>query len=259
MLVIKGLAGSREKGKALIMAGQVYVNGLKIDKPGAQVKNTDELEVKGKAYVYVSRGGLKLEKALQVFNIELDGKTILDIGASTGGFTHCALLRGAAKVYAVDVGYGQLDWSLRQDPRVINLERKNARYLTKEDIDEPVDLITIDVSFISLDKILPAVKPFLKVTGQIVALIKPQFEAGRENVGKKGVVRDKNIHKLVINNTIKYSESIGLKPAALDFSPVKGPEGNIEFLLCLENKSEASVACWTDITAAVVEEAHKLQ
>jgi len=257
-LVLKGLTESREKGKALIMAGQVFVNGIKVDKPGAQVKKTDILEVKGKAYVYVSRGGLKLEKALQVFDLDLKGKTIMDIGASTGGFTHCALLRGASKVYAVDVGYGQLDWSLRQDPRVINLERKNARYLTKEDINELVDIITVDVSFISLEKILPAVTAFLKDGGLIVALIKPQFEAGRENVGKKGVVRDKNIHKIVISNIIEFSISIGLRPIALDYSPVKGPEGNVEFLLCLEKNSDIANDYWEDKIAAVVEEAHKL-
>lgn len=240
------------------MAGQVFVNGVKVEKPGSQVRTTDMVEVKGKAYVYVSRGGLKLEKALQVFSIDLNGKTIMDIGASTGGFTHCALLGGASKVYAVDVGYGQLDWSLRQDPRVINLERKNARYLTKEDIDELVDIITVDVSFISLEKVLPSVKPFLKDRGLIVALVKPQFEAGRENVGKKGVVRDKNVHKNVISNTIRFSMSIGLKPIALDYSPVKGPEGNVEFLLCLENTSVIADGYWDDKITAVVEDAHKI-
>lgn len=257
LLVLQGLVNSREKGRALIMAGQVYVNQVKVEKPGTQIKITDTIEIKGKTHIYVSRGGLKLEKALATFSVELKDKIVLDIGASTGGFTHCALLKGALKVYAVDVGYGQLDWSLRQDPRVVNLERVNARYLTDKQINEKVDIITIDVSFISLDKIIPAVKGFMKESGHILALVKPQFEAGRENVGKKGVVRDKKVHIAVVNNIIEYCRGIGLAPIGLDYSPVKGPEGNIEFLLFLKNGSETAGIDWTKEAARMVEGAYE--
>jgi 23S rRNA (cytidine1920-2'-O)/16S rRNA (cytidine1409-2'-O)-methyltransferase len=257
LLVCKGLVNSREKGKALIMAGQVYVNQVRVEKPGTQIKITDSIEIKGKNHVYVSRGGLKLEKALATFSIDLNEKVVLDIGASTGGFTHCALLKGASKVYAVDVGYGQLDWSLRQDSRVVNLERVNARYLTHEQINEKVDIITIDVSFISLEKILPTIKGFLKETGLILALVKPQFEAGRENVGKKGVVRDKKVHIAVVENIIEFCRNIELEPLGLDYSPVKGPEGNIEFLLLLKDGKEAFALDWTSEAANMVEEAYE--
>lgn len=229
----RGLVSSREKGKALIMAGQVYVNEQRVDKPGTTIKSTDRIEIKSNPFPYVSRGGLKLEKAIQVFQLVIKDKVVLDIGASTGGFTDCAIQNGARKVYAVDVGYGQLDWSLRNNPRVISLERKNARYITREDIPEPVDLITIDVSFISIRKLLPILSTFLKEDGQVIALVKPQFEAGKENVGKKGVVRDSTIHQEVLNEVIKDANLRGYVVKGLDYSPIKGPEGNIEFLLWL--------------------------
>ncbi len=257
LLLSRGLVASREKGRALIMAGQVFVNHVKTDKPGTLVASTDDIELKGKPYLYVSRGGLKLEKALQEFPLNLEGKIILDIGASTGGFTHCALLNGAAKVYAVDVGYGQLDWLLRQDHRVVNLERKNARYLSAEDIPEPVDLITIDVAFISLEKILPAVMSFIKEEGEIVALIKPQFEAGREKVGKKGVVKDKGVHKEVIEKVMSYSARIGLIPAGLQYSPITGPEGNIEYLLWMKKSSLPIAQIGELVVDVIVEKAHE--
>jgi 23S rRNA (cytidine1920-2'-O)/16S rRNA (cytidine1409-2'-O)-methyltransferase len=258
LLVTKGLVASREKGKALIMAGVVYVNQVKVDKPGTLVSSADALEIRGKTAPYVSRGGLKLEKAIRAFHLEPAGRIVLDIGASTGGFTHCALSYGAAKAYAVDVGYGQLDWSLRQDARVINLERVNARYLTREQIPEDADLITIDVSFISLEKIFPAISGFLKEDGTIVALVKPQFEAGRENVGKKGVVREKNIHLSVLNKVIQAARECGLEPVGLDYSPVKGPEGNIEFLLALQKSAHTGTADWDKRSAEVVNAAHEI-
>lgn len=256
-LVNRGLVNSREKGKALIMAGKVYVNQQKSDKPGTLVKASDLLTVKGEGLPYVSRGGLKLEKALREFALDLRGKVMMDVGASTGGFTHCALQHGAARVYAVDVGYGQLDWSLRQDPRVNSMERTNARYLTCEDIGEPLDFISIDVSFISLAKILPPLIPFLKEGGDIVALIKPQFEAGRQNVGKKGVVRDLRVHEGVIGEVIKHCQGLGLNPRGLQYSPVTGPEGNIEFLLWLRKESVEFALPWPDKIAMIVEEAHQ--
>lgn len=248
LLVNKGLVPSREKGKALVMAGQVYVNGKRAEKPGDNVNLLDVVEIKGNSLPYVSRGGLKLEKALQEFPLTLTGKIMLDIGASTGGFTDCALKNGAAKVYAVDVGYGQLDWSLRQDPRVVVMERTNARYLTPENITDVAEVITIDVSFISLKKILPPLKALLKESGSIIALIKPQFEAGREMVGKKGVVKDAAIHCQVIREIITFSLELGLAVKGLTYSPVRGPEGNIEFLIWLEkgnadleNKGEEAI------------------
>lgn len=233
LLVNRGLFESRAKAQAAIMAGQVLVNEQKIDKPGTQVKPEVTIRLLGNQLRYVSRGGLKLEKALQIFPISVEGKVVADVGASTGGFTDCALQNGAAKVYALDVGYGQLAWKLRSDERVVNMERTNVRYLEAKDLPEQVDAVTIDVAFISLDKILPAVHKILKPTGFVVALIKPQFEAGKENVGKKGVVRDASVHREVIHNVIAFAKNEGFGVAGLDFSPIKGPEGNIEYLLHL--------------------------
>lgn len=258
LLVNQGLVQSREKGRALIMAGSVYVNDKMIDKPGTPVQEKDHVKIRGKSLPYVSRGGLKLEKALQSFNLELQDKVIIDIGASTGGFTDCALQKGAVKSYAVDVGYGQLAWTLRQDPRVINLERKNARYLSPEDIPEQTDVITIDVAFISLEKILPAVSSFLKDGGQIIALIKPQFEAGREKVGKKGVVKDPAVHQEVIKRIVDFCLETGLLVKGLDYSPITGPEGNIEFLLLLEKNDSLESANWEDTIDDLVNSAHQV-
>jgi len=255
-LVNRGLAPSREKGKALIMAGKVYVNEQKSDKPGTAVKPSDELKVKGNPIPYVSRGGLKLEKAVREFNLDLSGKVMMDVGASTGGFTHCALQKGVARVYAIDVGYGQLDWSLRQNPQVINLERTNARYLSHEVIPEPVDFISIDVSFISLAKILPALVPFLREGGELVALIKPQFEAGREKVGKKGVVKDPKVHQEVIQGVFKLCQDLNLNPRGLQYSPITGPEGNMEFLLLVKKESFDSTPAWVEQIEKIVEQAH---
>ena len=256
LLLNRGLVTSREKGRALIMAGQVLVNNIVMDKAGTLVSSSDSIDIKGKLFPYVSRGGLKLEKALREFKLNLENSVVLDIGASTGGFTHCALLNGAAKVYAVDVGYGQLDWLLRQDNRVVSLERKNARYLSCEDVPELVDLITIDAAFISLEKIIPPVIRFLQDDGGIVALIKPQFEAGREKVGKKGVVRDKEVHREVIQRVINFSTEIGLVPRGLLYSPITGPEGNIEYLLWL-TKSGLVVDSWEQVIEVVLKDAHE--
>jgi len=245
-LVKKGLTVSREKAKAIIMAGQVFVDGRKIDKAGTSIKINSKIEIIGNTLPYVSRGGLKLAKALEVFSINLNGKVMADIGASTGGFTDCALQNGAAKVYAIDVGYGQLDWKLRSDPRVINMERTNARYLTERDLVEKVDLVTIDVAFISLSKILPAVKNIIKEDGEIIALIKPQFEAGKEKVGKKGVVRDPEVHIEVIIKVLEVSKCLGFSVKGLTSSPIKGPEGNIEYLLWLDKSgfsNEVNAEC----------------
>ncbi|WP_293813420.1 TlyA family RNA methyltransferase [uncultured Phascolarctobacterium sp.] len=233
LLVNRGMFESRAKAQAAVMAGQVLVNEQKIDKPGTPVAPEVTIRLLGNKLPYVSRGGLKLEKALQIFPISVEGKVVADIGASTGGFTDCALKNGAAKVYAIDVGYGQLAWKLRNDERVVNMERTNVRYLEADSLPEQVDAATIDVAFISLDKILPAVHKILKPEGFVVALIKPQFEAGKENVGKKGVVRDAAVHEQVINNVISFAKSEGFGIAGLDFSPIKGPEGNIEYLLHL--------------------------
>ena len=233
LLVNRGMFESRAKAQAAVMAGQVLVNEQKIDKPGTPVAPEVTIRLLGNKLPYVSRGGLKLEKALQIFPISVDGKVVADIGASTGGFTACALQNGAAKVYAIDVGYGQLAWKLRNDERVVNMERTNVRYLEADSLPEQVDAATIDVAFISLDKILPAVHKILKPEGFVVALIKPQFEAGKENVGKKGVVRDAAVHEQVINNVISFAKGEGFGIAGLDFSPIKGPEGNIEYLLHL--------------------------
>ena len=255
LLFERGLAPSREKARALIMAGSVYVNNQKFDKPGDTVSDDAAIEVRGSALKYVSRGGLKLEKAMELFPITLDGKTCMDVGASTGGFTDCMLQNGAEKVYSVDVGYGQLAWQLRQDPRVVNLERTNARYLTREQVPEEIDFFSVDVSFISLKIILPAVRPLLKDGGQAVCLIKPQFEAGREKVGKKGVVRDKAVHEEVVETICGFALQNGYSVLGLTFSPVKGPEGNIEYLAYLE-KSGAPVRTAEETPHGVVEASH---
>ena len=238
ILVEQGLAPSREKAKALIMAGDVYVNGQKEDKAGSTFDENIIPEVRGARLAYVSRGGLKLEKAMQVFPVTPQGKVCLDIGASTGGFTDCMLQNGAVRVYAIDVGYGQLDWKLRTDPRVVCMEKTNIRYVKPEDLPEKADLASIDVSFISLSKVFGPVRDLLSEGGCIVCLIKPQFEAGREKVGKKGVVRDPAVHREVIRSVLAYARENGLDPRMLTFSPVKGPEGNIEYLLYLGRQSE---------------------
>lgn len=231
MLVKRGLADSREKAKAIIMAGIVYVDGQKEDKAGTTFKETVQIEVRGNTLRYVSRGGLKLEKAMDRFGVELNGKVCMDCGASTGGFTDCMLQNGAVKVYSVDVGHGQLAWKLRNDDRVVCMEKTNMRYVTAEDIEELAEFVSIDVSFISLKKILPAVRRILTDGGEVVALIKPQFEAGREKVGKKGVVRDKKVHEEVIEMIADFAMEHSFKLLHLDYSPIKGPEGNIEYLL----------------------------
>ena len=230
MLVQRGLAASREKARAVIMSGDVFVAGQRVDKPGTMIAPEAELEVRGNACPYVSRGGLKLEKALRDFGVDPSGYVCSDSGASTGGFTDCLLQNGAKKVFAIDVGYGQLAWKIRTDPRVVCMERTNIRYVTPEDLGEPLDLSVIDVSFISLSIVLPAVRALLKERGQVVCLIKPQFEAGREKVGKKGVVRDPAVHLEVLEHFVALAGSLNLTIKNLTFSPVKGPEGNIEFL-----------------------------
>lgn len=239
ILVNNGLASSRDNAKRTIMAGLVTVDGIVETKSGQKFDVDSEFKVKDKLLKYVSRGGLKLEKAIQSFNIKLNGCYAVDMGASTGGFTDCMLMNGAQKVYALDVGYGQLDYKLRVDPRVINMEKTNIRYLDTTLIEEPIDFISIDVSFISLRHMFPVVSKILKDTGAVMCLIKPQFEAGREQVGKKGIVRDSKIHVEVIENVIGYASDNGLYPHGLDYSPVKGTKGNIEYLLYLR-KTESS-------------------
>ena len=234
LLVKNGLAASREKAKAIIMSGNVYVEGQKEDKPGTSFPEESHIEVRGHTLPYVSRGGLKLEKALNTFDVTVDGKTCTDVGSSTGGFTDCMLQNGAKKVFAIDVGCGQLDWKLRQDERVVCMEKTNIRYVTPEDIGEPVDFSSIDVSFISLTKVLMPIRDYLTREGEIVALIKPQFEAGREKVGKKGVVREKSTHIEVIETVTGYAVEHGFDVLSLTFSPIKGPEGNIEYLVHLK-------------------------
>ncbi len=233
-LVQQGYAPTRQKAQAIIMSGQVFVAGKRIDKCGFAIPTEAEIEVRGNTLRYVSRGGLKLEKAMQIWPITLEGGTCMDCGASTGGFTDCMLQNGASKVYSVDVGYGQLDWKLRTDPRVINLERTNARYLTKEQIPDDLDFISVDVSFISLGMILPALRPLLKAHGHMVCLVKPQFEAGREKVGKKGVVRDPAVHQEVLEQFLTHAHQSHLTVRGLTYSPIRGPEGNIEYLGWLE-------------------------
>lgn len=240
LLVQQGLASSRELAKAYIMAGNVYVDGQKEDKAGTKVAVTAQLAVKGSRMKYVSRGGYKLEKAMDAFGVRLDGRICLDIGASTGGFTDCMLQNGASKVYAIDVGYGQFAWKLRNDDRVICLEKTNVRYVTQEQVPDAADFASIDVSFISLTKVFPAVLGILSEQGQLVCLIKPQFEAGREKVGKKGVVRDSGVHREVIERIVDYVRTQNLGILGLDFSPIKGPEGNIEYLIYLD-KSQSGM------------------
>lgn len=254
LLTELGYVDSRAKAQAIIMAGQVYVEGQKADKPGISYEETVQIEVRGESCPYVSRGGLKLEKALRDFGVKPDGYVCSDSGASTGGFTDCLLQQGAKKVFAIDVGYGQLDWKIRSDPRVVVMERTNIRYVTPEQLGEPLDLSVIDVSFISLKIVLPAIKMLLKPTGQVLCLVKPQFEAGREKVGKKGVVREPETHKEVLDNFVALAKELQFNILGLTFSPVKGPEGNIEFLGHLTLADQPSIE---PDTAAVVADAHK--
>lgn len=255
LLTEQGYADTRSKAQAIIMSGQVYVDGQKADKPGVSYEETVQLEVRGAACPYVSRGGLKLEKALRDFGVEPKGYVCSDSGASTGGFTDCLLQQGASKVFAIDVGYGQLDWKIRSDPRVVVMERTNIRYVTPEDLGEPLDISVIDVSFISLKIVLPAIKNLLKPdVGQVLCLIKPQFEAGKEKVGKKGVVREPEIHKEVLDMFVELAASLDFTILGLTFSPVKGPEGNIEFLGHLTLADAEGI---TPDTADVVAQAHQ--
>ena len=254
-LFARGFAESREKAKALIMAGQVYVNGQKAGKSGDPVKETDAIEVRGEKLRYVSRGGLKLEKAMETFGLSLEDCVCMDIGASTGGFTDCMLQNGAKRVYAIDVGYGQLAWSLRSDPRVVNLERTNFRYVTREQVPEEIDFASVDVAFISLRLILPVMRELLRAGGEAVCLIKPQFEAGREHVGKKGVVRDRAVHERVVSDICAFLLDTGFSLLHLDYSPIKGPQGNIEYLIHVQ-KSDAPASLLTLDAAAVVAASH---
>ena len=238
LLVKRNLAESREKAKAIIMSGNVFVEDQREDKAGTTFPEDVKIEVRGHVMPYVSRGGLKLEKAIKNFDVSVEGKVCTDVGSSTGGFTDCMLQNGAVKVFAIDVGRGQLDWKLRQDPRVVCMEKTNIRYVTPEDIGEPVDFSSIDVSFISLTKVLEPIRDYLTEDGEIVALIKPQFEAGREKVGKKGVVREKSTHHEVIEKVTSYAASIGFDILEIEFSPIIGPEGNIEYLVHLKKTQE---------------------
>lgn len=247
-----GLTESREKAKAFIMAGQVYVNGMKASKAGMAVSEKDNIEVRGSSE-FVSRGGHKLKKAMSVFPIDLTDKICMDVGASTGGFTDCMLQNGAVKVYSVDVGYGQLAWKLRSDPRVVNLERTNIRYITEEQVPDRIEFSSVDVSFISLCLVLPSIYPILSDNGECVCLIKPQFEAGREKVGKKGVVREKSVHSEVIHKIYDFAIENGFCVLGLDYSPIKGPEGNIEYLIYLKKGEAENTAVDID---AVVEASH---
>lgn len=251
----KGFAESREKAKAIIMSGIVYVNNQKADKPGVSYDENLVLEVRGDSQKYVSRGGYKLEKAMNSFPITLTDKITMDIGASTGGFTDCMLQNGAKKVYSVDVGYGQLAWKLRNDEHVVNLERTNMRYVTEEQVSDKIDFFSVDVSFISLKLILPVARELLSDNGEGVCLIKPQFEAGRENVGKNGVVRDKNVHIAVVDMIIDFCLNNGFDVLGLDFSPIKGPQGNIEYLIYIKKSDDPQLKI--DVTASkVVEDSH---
>ena len=254
LLVKQNLAPSREKAKAMIMAGSVLVDGQREDKAGSMFPDTVKLTIKGHTLPYVSRGGLKLEKAMTHFDLSLDGKVCMDVGASTGGFTDCMLQNGAVKVYSVDVGHGQLDWKLRNDPRVVCMERTNIRYVTPEDLEEKAEFVSIDVSFISLTKVLPPVRELMEDGAEMVCLIKPQFEAGREKVGKKGVVRDPAVHREVIGKVVDFARSLSFGVLHLEFSPIKGPERNIEYLLHLRKQEEGQGE--VDIRG-VVEQAHR--
>ena len=256
LCVERGLAASREKAKAIIMSGIVYVDGVREDKAGTSFDETAVIEVRGTTLKYVSRGGLKLEKAMEVFELDLDGLTCLDVGSSTGGFTDCMLQNGARHVYAIDVGRGQLDWKLRNDPRVTCMEKTNIRYVVPADIGVAADFSSIDVSFISLVKVLGPVRDLLKDDGRIVCLIKPQFEAGREKVGKHGVVREENVHREVILKVRDYAESIGLTPIGLDYSPIKGPEGNIEYLMYLCKGDSNGIRTYSIDVDSTVQNAH---
>ncbi len=243
LMVQQGLATSREKAKAAIMAGLVFAGGERLDKPGLDLPVSTTLELRGQTLPFVSRGGLKLAKAVEVFGLSFAGQVVADIGASTGGFTDCALQNGAVRVYAIDVGYGQLDWKLRTDPRVVSLERTNARYLTRQSLPEQVDWVVCDVAFISLTKIMPAMQAILQNHGQVVTLIKPQFEAGREHVGKKGVVRNPAVHDLVLQNVLSEAGRQGFVVRGLDYSPIRGPEGNIEYLAWLGRSPGVDKVC----------------
>lgn len=251
-----GYAESRQKAQALIMSGVVYVDNQKADKVGTPVKEGQSVEVRGDTLKYVSRGGLKLEKAMSSFNLSLDNMICADIGASTGGFTDCMLQNGARLVYAIDVGYGQLSWKLRTDERVINLERTNFRYVTHEQIPDELDFASVDVSFISLKKILPVMRELMRDNASAVCLIKPQFEAGKENVGKKGVVRDRAVHESVVNDIVSFALNNGFSVHGLDFSPVKGPQGNIEYLVLLQKADDTVNDCGVDV-ADLVNRSHE--
>lgn len=251
----RGLAESRSKASALIMAGQVYVNGQKASKAGISVTPQDKIDVRGEKLPFVSRGGLKLDKAIRVFALRLEGLVCMDIGASTGGFTDCMLQNGAKKVYSIDVGYGQLAWKLRTDSRVVNMERTNFRYLSPEDIPETLDFASVDVSFISLKIILPVLYTLLKENGSCVCLVKPQFEAGREHVGKKGVVRDPAVHREVLQTVADFAFTQGFSVLSADYSPIRGPEGNIEYLLLLRKENHPSFAD-LDLDALVARSHH---
>ena len=256
MLFEKGFAESREKARAIIMAGKVYVDNQKIDKPGTLLKDDVKIECRNLPKAYVSRGGFKLEKAIKSFNINLNDKITMDIGASTGGFTDCMLQNGAKKVYAVDVGYGQLDWKLRNDLRVVNLERTNIRYIDENLVPCKVDFFSVDVSFISLKMVLPVARKFMSENATAVCLIKPQFEAGKENVGKNGVVRDKNIHESVVVEICDFVLNNGFDILGLDFSPIKGPKGNIEYLIYLKKSDEPQNFLESDDINALINISH---
>lgn len=259
LLVENGFFPSREKARAAIMAGQVLADRQRVDKAGTQVEVGVFIEIKGDVMPYVSRGGLKLEKAMAMFDFDLKDAVCMDIGASTGGFTDCMLQHGAAKVYALDVGYGQLDWKLRNDPRVVVMERTNIRHVTADDIGETIDFISIDVSFISLKLVLPVAKSLLGSQGKLVALIKPQFEAGRQQVGKNGVVREASIHAQVIRQVVDFAQSLGFFPAGLSFSPIRGPKGNMEFLLSLSQQTLSQDVVTEAFIDQIVGEAHQNQ
>lgn len=255
LLVNRGLAPSREKAKTMIMEGNVFVNNNREDKAGSTFPDDCNIEIHGKTLQYVSRGGLKLEKAMKHFDISLDGKVCMDIGASTGGFTDCMLQNGAVKVYSVDVGYGQFAWKLRQDERVVCMEKTNIRYVTPDDIDDELDFASVDVSFISLTKVLIPARALLKDNAEMVCLIKPQFEAGKDKVGKKGVVRDKNVHQEVIQKIVDFAIENGFSVLNLEYSPIKGPEGNIEYLVHIRKTKDPQTEDCVDVTG-VVEAAH---
>ena len=254
LLVKRNLASSREKAKAIIMSGNVFVDGQREDKAGTSFSEEVQIEVRGHALPYVSRGGLKLEKAMKNFDVSMEGKVCTDVGSSTGGFTDCMLQNGAVKAFAIDVGHGQLDWKLRQDERVVCMEKTNIRYVQPEDLGEPIDFSSIDVSFISLTKVLLPIRNYLKENGEIVALIKPQFEAGREKVGKKGVVRDPTVHKEVLEHYLEHAQEAGFGVLGLTYSPIRGPEGNIEYLGFLKKCDEAAQTFELD---ALVAESHE--